>query len=108
MKHAFRAAVPALVVVLVTTVIAVLANIAVEPSGFYLIGGIAAALGLALVAILRRWQTVPWLPLLALIAASAAYLLDSTSWMNWSFIAFTVLLMIHELRIERPARVVNA
>lgn len=98
MKPALRAALPIFAVVLLGTV----GGLATDQTGIFPVTGVLVTVVAGLVAGLRHWQFIPWLPVAAMVAAAGGYLANNSDWMLAGFFAVIVLLAWHGLQRENP------
>lgn len=101
MKSAIRSAAPMVILILAITGGVTASGISVENTGAFPIVALLASGILALAAGLQHWKSLPWLPWIALIAASAGYITNNLMWMNIAFVAFGVMTIWHSHQLER-------
>ena len=102
MKSAFRAALPILAVVLLGTAVVTIGGLATDQTGIFPVTGALAAVVAGIVAGLRHWQFMPWLPVAAIIATAGGYMANNSNWMLAGFFAVITLLAWHGLQREKP------
>lgn len=101
MKSAIRSAAPMVIFVLAITGGVAVSGISVGNTGAFPLMALLASGLLALVAGVQHWNSLPWLPWVALVVASVGYMANNVIWMNIAFFIFGIMTIWHSHKMER-------